>query len=77
MPYRPGDWWMICDVCGLKYLHSKMKKRYDDAWVCSDDWEPKHPQEIDRILQTEDTSVPVARPRPTDIFDSKLTKDHI
>ncbi len=77
MPYVPGDWWMICDVCGCKRLHSAMRKRWDGAWVCPDDWEPRHPQEVGGPPRPDNTSVPVARPRPEPVYDTKLTRDHI
>lgn len=36
----------ICDVCGFKYPSEKLRRRWDGAMVCRDDWEPQHP--IDR-----------------------------
>lgn len=61
--YRPGDYWMVCDVCGLDYRRSEMRQRWDRAWVCRDDWEIKHPQESVRGIR-ERIRVPVARPVP-------------
>ena len=39
---------VICDVCGLKYKNSDLKRRWDGAMVCNADWEPRHPQEFVR-----------------------------
>lgn len=41
-----GDSNCICDVCGFKYKRSQLKKRWDGAIVCSEDWEPRHPQDL-------------------------------
>jgi len=68
MTYFPGDYWMICDVCGFKKRKSQMRRRYDGAMVCSEDWEPRHPQEIARQREPDRISVPVSRPEPTDYF---------
>lgn len=43
-----GDWNAICDVCGFKFKASKLKKRWDGAMVCDNDWEPRHPQDLMR-----------------------------
>ena len=40
-----------------------MKKRWDNAWVCEECWEPRHPQEYVRGI-SERIAVPVARPVP-------------
>jgi len=65
MSYKPkaisGDYKMQCDVCGFDYRASQMRKRFDGLWVCSKDWEPRHPQERLRARRDK-MSVPVARP---------------
>lgn len=67
--YRPGDWLIICDVCGQKVKASVSRKRWDGLIVCKEDWEARHPMDfiktpIDKI------SVPFARPRPPDEFEN-------
>ena len=64
---KVGDWNAICDVCGFQFKASEMRKRWDGAMVCKDDWEPRHPQELRRALRDSD-SVPWTRPRPADVF---------
>lgn len=64
--WESGNYWMICDVCGFKYRRSEMMQRWDNAWVCGDDWEPRHPQEFLRG-KNEQISVPIARPEPEEI----------
>lgn len=59
--YIPGDYWMICDVCGFQYRRSQMRKRWDGAWVCPKDYERRHPQDSVKVRK-ERAGVPVARP---------------
>lgn len=59
--YNPGDYWMVCDECGLKFRKSQMVKRWDGCWVCQKDYEPRHPQESVRA-KADKVAVPVARP---------------
>jgi hypothetical protein len=61
--YTPGDYWMTCDICGVDHRRSDMKKRWDNAWVCLPDWEPRNAQERVRGIP-EKIAVPVARPVP-------------
>lgn len=60
---------MVCDVCGFHYRRSQMKQRWDKAWVCHKDWEPRHPQDFVRGVK-EKINVPVARPDSTDFTNS-------
>jgi len=62
-----GDWNAICDVCGFKYKASEMRRRWDGVYVCKYDWEPRHSQELVRVVPDNPT-VPFTRPRPTDTF---------
>ena len=41
-----GDSKSVCDVCGFHYKHSQLRKRWDNAMVCPEDWEPRHPQDM-------------------------------
>ena len=65
--YKPGKWWMICDVCGFKYYNDELKQRWDGSWCCEKDWETRHPQEFGRTVKDK-MAVPYSRPRPTDTF---------
>lgn len=44
-----GDSKAVCDVCGFDYKQSQLRKRWDGAMVCSNDWESKHPQDLIKI----------------------------
>ena len=58
-----GSWNALCDVCGFKFKARDLKKRWDGAYVCKDDWEPRHPSDLYRP-PIEDPSVPWTRPDP-------------
>lgn len=64
---RLGDYNAICDVCGRKYKASELRKRWDGAMVCSEDYEPRHPQDFIRGIR-ETTKLPFTRPEQTDTF---------
>lgn len=65
--YIRGDNYFLCPVCGRKKRVSKGRRRWDNEFVCTDDWEPRHPQEFvrgraDKILPS------ITRPEPADTF---------
>lgn len=37
-----GNYNVLCDVCGFKMKASEVKKRWDGAIVCKEDWEQRH-----------------------------------
>lgn len=65
--YRPGDHWLICDVCGFKIRSSESRKRWDGLRVCRADLEPRHDQDYVRG-RADKQRVPDPRPEPTDTF---------
>ena len=65
--YRSGDWWVICDVCGIKIKASKSRHRWDGFVVCDKDFEHRHSQDFIKVRQDKIT-VPFMRPRPEDTF---------
>lgn len=76
--YAQGDANAICDVCGFEFKHSQLRKRWDGAMVCSDDYETRHPQDF---LRAGRVSRPVrnARPEGEDVFlePGDVTKDDL
>ena len=66
-----GDYNAICDRCGFKFKASKLRKTWDGLYVCSKDWEPRHPSDFARKY-TEDTTVPWVR--TDDRQDAGLTR---
>lgn len=67
--YSPGDYLVICDVCGFKYKRSQTRKRWDNMIVCDKDYEERHPQDLIRI-RAERQNVKDARPEGEDRFIS-------
>lgn len=58
-----GDSNAVCDVCGFKFKRSQLRKRWDGAMVCSQDFELRHPQ--DNIKpRTERNNIRDPRPEP-------------
>lgn len=49
--YKPGEWWVECQRCGLEYRQSKMKKEWTGYIVCDDCFETQHPQEFVRATE--------------------------
>lgn len=76
--YIPGDPWLICDECGLKYRRSEMLKRWDGFMVCKKDYEHRHPQEFVRAT-TDKISFADSRPDYDPQIGSNLlgTPDYI
>ena len=68
--YRPGDWNMICDVCGFKIKASESMHRWDGFRVCKKDWEPRHPLDFIKV-PVEKQGVPFSRP-DLDIADTPV-----
>jgi hypothetical protein len=61
----PGNWKVMCHVCGFYYPSGEIKKRWDGLLVCPDDYETRHPQTLRGPHRTE-------KPPP---FISKDTDD--
>jgi hypothetical protein len=79
MPYIPGDFWRICDRCGLKVRQSKTRKTWDNLWTCAATcWEPRHPQDFVKG-KADKQSVPEPRPEATDYFlsDNEVTAEDL
>lgn len=62
MVYKPGDWKVICDRCGMDRYASECRMNWQGLFVCSDTcWEPRHPQDFVKAIPDYQT-VPIARP---------------
>lgn len=65
--YAPGDWNVVCYVCGWKYKASMMVKHWQGYYVCPKDWEARQPQDFVRGVA--DTQIPPwTQPFPGLIF---------
>ena len=74
MPFRMGQWLLLCDRCKFKRYADQVQKTWDGLIVCKPEvkpgcFEPRHPQDFVRAKE-DDSNVPFARPRPTDQFVS-------
>ena len=67
--YKPGDWYITCDVCGKKMRSSKARHRWDGFIVCDADFEHRHPMDFIRV-KPDNLTVPFSRPKETPTFVS-------
>jgi len=67
MAYKPGDYKVVCDICGLVFLRSQCRKNWKNQVVCIADYEPKHPQ-LSVKVRPEKARVLDARPEGEDQF---------
>ena len=68
MPYRPGDYYAICDQCGFRYFASEMKMQWNNLFTCPQCYEEKHPQYVDPKPLHEKQRVTIHRPEQSDVF---------
>jgi len=66
--YLGGDWNAYCARCGGKFKASQLRKQWQGYYVCSDDWEPRQPQDFVRSIR-EHPEVPWSQ-NPADVFVS-------
>lgn len=65
--YKAGTWNITCHVCGGKFKSDEVVKRWDDAIVCKDDWEPRHSLDFLRTPK-ESPQVPYISPQLEVVF---------
>jgi len=65
--YDRGDWSVLCDVCGRKLKASDLRQRWDGLKVCTEDWEPRQPQDFVRGV-ADYQAPPWTRPEPANNF---------
>lgn len=59
--FKPGDWNVICSICGTKGKASEMEKNWQGAYRHPKCNEPRHPQDFVRGLKTPEMAVPFAQ----------------
>lgn len=79
MPYKPGDYYVICDICGFRRYASECRMNWKQQFVCSDTcYEPQHPQYREPSGKHEKQSVPIHRPEGDDVFiETPVTPDDL
>ena len=65
--YSPGEWRLICDVCGIKYKSSESKFRWDGLITCPKCFEHRHPQDYLKA-RPDKITVPFLRPIATEVY---------
>jgi hypothetical protein len=65
--YTPGLWKAVCDQCGREFKSNELRLRWDNLMVCSDDYEPRQPQDFVRAIP-DIQAPPWTRPEGQDIF---------
>jgi len=70
--YIAGDNWAICDVCGMAFRQADLKKRWDGAVVCHQDWEVRHPQDFLRARKERISPSGHVRPDPSPKYSELL-----
>lgn len=60
-PYKSGDAWGICDVCGFRFYHSQLARRWDGLMTCDADFEDRHPQDTIKGVKEK---IFIENPRP-------------
>lgn len=65
--YRPANWNVICDVCGIKYKASDSKFRWDGLITCPKCFEHRHPQDYLKA-RPDKITVPYLRPIVTEVY---------
>lgn len=69
MAYKPGDYYAICDICGMRGYASEMRMTWNKLFVhsltCFDE---KHPHFTDPKPLNEPQRVPIHRPEQEDVF---------
>lgn len=69
--YISGDFWRICDRCGFKKRASQTYRTWDGLYVCSEDFETRHPQDFVRG-RVDNQVVPNPRPETIDNLSGPL-----
>ena len=61
---KSGVYNAICDRCGFKKKSTELFNTWDGYMVCKEDWEPKHPQLMQKP-RTPRPALPWTRPDNT------------
>jgi hypothetical protein len=62
-----GQWNAICDMCGLEYKSSKLRKNWRGTMVCARCYETRNPQDFIRV-RGERPAPPWTRPEAPPVF---------
>lgn len=75
--YIPGDYYLLCDICGFKKRRSEVQKNWQGLMVCSEDFEERQPldflrasgdqQNVEDARYSEPVFVAVGQVKPGDL----------
>ncbi len=65
--FKKGTYNAICDVCGFKFKADQLRQTWKGHYVCSEDYETRHPSDLYNPPLTE-TPPPWTRPEAPHIF---------
>jgi hypothetical protein len=65
--YIKGDYNAICDLCGLQFKGSELKKMWNGLYACSDCWEERPAYETPNT-PSKPRKLPFTRPEGKDKF---------
>lgn len=68
MSYKPGDYYVICDICGFQQYASECRLNWKKQLACPACYEEKHPQYTDPKPLHEKQKVPIHRPEGDPVF---------
>jgi len=66
--YIPGDYFLICDICGFRFRRSQCRMQWNNLLACNECFDEKHPQHEPPKPLGEKQSVPIHRPEQEDVF---------
>jgi len=51
--YEQGSWNVVCSMCGRDFKAFELRKHWQGQYRCDSCWEPRHPQDFVRAVQSE------------------------
>lgn len=70
--YIPGDYYLLCEVCGFKIRRTKAFKRWDGAMVCKKDFEQRHPLDLIEPRADQQNVVDARYAEPVFVTDNQV-----
>lgn len=70
--YYSGRHWVQCDRCGFAIRANLIKKTWDGLYVCPEDYEPRHEQDLRRGVRDDTRPKGPVRSESTDTFVSVI-----
>lgn len=75
--YIPGDYYLLCEVCGFKIRRSEAFKRWDGAMVCGPDYEERHPLDLIEPRADRQNVVDARNADPVFVTDNQIKPENL